>query len=74
MIESEFLHNIAGADDAGLDDFGIDPPQVEILAHGRIDKLHGIQAEASDELFAAVVWNWRHFEDGAANGQLRAGW
>jgi hypothetical protein len=56
------VHSITLADGPWLYHARIDPAQVKLLAHGRIDEQHGVLAKACYKLLAARVRLGRYFD------------
>lgn len=57
-------------DHAAFDHTSIDSSQAEFLSDWRIDELHCVDAEASNELVTTGVRQWTDFEHGGADGEL----
>ena len=68
---SYLFGDIAHANHARLHDFRVDTAQVELAPQRRVDKLHRVDSEPRDELFAAGVRLRRHFDHRGADGEPR---
>jgi hypothetical protein len=66
MIRFDLCHHVADLDATRLDNFGIDPAQIQGSADFRVDKQHRVQPKAFDKFLTPSVRLGRDFNNSLA--------